>query len=123
MSGVTTATVLAGAAVATTAYTIYAGERADRQADQMRAQQAQYQAESLAAQKKANDEALAMARGQASSSEQARNAANARRPNTDQIMAAAESAAKGGVASTMLTGPAGVNPDDLKLGKSTLLGA
>ena len=38
------------------------------------------------------------------------------------IMQSASQAAKGGPASTMLTGPGGVDPNSLSLGKTSLLG-
>jgi hypothetical protein len=53
----------------------------------------------------------------------ATNAANMKQPNIADIMARAAQASKGGVGSTMLTGPGGVNPGSLSLGKSTLLGS
>ena len=103
MSGVTAMTVLAGAAVAGTAYSIYAGEK------------------SASAQKKAQSQATAAASAQAKAADEAQNKANQRRPDTSAIMAAAQQSGAGGNSSTMLTGPAGVG-DALKLGKSTLLG-
>ena len=54
-------------------------------------------------------------------SEQAMAGAARREPNVQGIMAAAQETA-GGPTSTMLTGPMGVNPQDLNLGRSTLLG-
>ena len=54
-------------------------------------------------------------------SEQAMAGAARREPNVQGIMAAAQETA-GGPTSTMLTGPTGVNPQDLNLGRSTLLG-
>jgi len=46
-----------------------------------------------------------------------------KRPDTSGILAAAQQAGKSGASGTMLTGPQGVSPDSLTLGKSTLLGA
>lgn len=102
--GVSATAVLAGAAVAATAYTVYAGERAaSAQADaQNRAREA------AAKQEKAADEAT--------------NRANQKRPDTMAILDAAAQAGKGGGAGTMLTGPQGVDPAALQLGKNTLLG-
>jgi hypothetical protein len=54
-------------------------------------------------------------------SEQAIAGAQRREPNVQAIMAGAQEAATGPT-STMLTGPTGVNPQDLALGRSTLLG-
>ena len=50
------------------------------------------------------------------------NRANQKRPNANAILAAAQQAARGGMGSTLLTGPQGVNPGEMSLGKSTLLG-
>ena len=67
------------------------------------------------------------AEGQALSTERqnmtATNAANQKTPNIADIMARAAAAAKGGVGSTMLTGPGGVSPGNLTLGKTSLLGS
>lgn len=103
MSGGTTA-VLAAAAVAGTAYSIYSGERA---AD---------------AQKKAQDEAKANALKQEKAADEATNRANQKKPDTMAILDAASQSSKAGAASTMLTGPMGVDPSALTLGKNTLLG-
>lgn len=56
-------------------------------------------------------------------SEEATNRANARAPDVSGIVSAAQQAAQGGAGSTMLTGPQGVDPNSLSLGKNTLLGA
>lgn len=109
--GVTATTVLAAAAVAGTAYSIYAGER-----------QADKQAEALNQQRQAQAEAKTAAEKQQSTAEQNVNRANAKQPDAGAILSAATQAAKGGPAGTMLTGPQGVNPNELALGKSTLLG-
>lgn len=112
MSGGGTAmAVLATAAVASTAYTVYSGERA-----------AEKQGEALNQQRQAQAEAKSAAEKQQASSEQNINRANAKSPDTGAILSAATQAAKGGAAGTMLTGPTGVNTADLNLGKSTLLG-
>ena len=104
-------TVMAVAAVASTAYSIYAGERA-----------ADKQQEALSQQRTAQAEAKTAAEKQQQTSEQAVNRANAKSPDAGAIMSAATQAAKGGPAGTMLTGPQGVNTADLNLGKTTLLG-
>lgn len=92
------------AAVAGTSYSIYAGERANReQGDAM--QQAKVN--------QAKTEALA---------DQAMNKANPKRPNTGAALSSLQQAAAGGASGTMLTGPSGVDASTLQLGKSTLLG-
>ncbi len=112
MSGAVTATtVLAAAAVAGTAYTIYSGEKAREQ-----------QGEALSQQRQAQAEAKTVAEKQQQTAEQNVNRANAKQPDAGAILSAATQAAKGGPAGTMLTGPTGVNAADLSLGKSTLLG-
>lgn len=104
-------TVLAVAAVASTAYSIYSGERA-----------ADKQQEALSQQKTAQAEAKTAAEKQQATAEQNVNRANAKQPDAGAILSQASQAAKGGPAGTMLTGPMGVNQADLNLGKSTLLG-
>lgn len=99
------------AAVAGTAYSIYSGERA-----------ADKQEEALAQQKTAQAEATATAKKQQQTAEQNVNRANAKQPDVSSIMSAASQAAKGGAAGTMLTGPTGIDPNALSLGKNTLLG-
>ena len=108
----TTATILAGAALAIaatgTGYSIYEGERAAK------------------AQEKAQRQSMAQSMVQAKQTEraadEATNRANQKRPNANAILAAAQQAAKGGMGGTLLTGPQGVNTGELSLGKSTLLG-
>lgn len=100
------------AAVVGTAYTVYSGERA-----------ADAQNKALDQQRSAQAQATANAERQAKLAEENVNRANAKSPDTGAIMAASEQAAKGGVAGTMLTGSQGVNPQQLALGKNTLLGA
>lgn len=104
MSGAITATgVLATAAAVGTAYSIYQGQQ------------------SASAQRDAQRQALAQAERQRSESQQAYNKANQKAPNVASIMDAA--AAGGGGSGTMLTSPTGIDPNELKLGKSTLLGS
>jgi hypothetical protein len=91
------------------------------QYDQGKAAQAS-QERGLALQALAQNDAVKQADAQAQSSSQAVNRANRATPDTAAIMSEAGQAAKGGGAGTMLTGASGVNPNDLKLGKSTLLG-
>jgi hypothetical protein len=73
-------------------------------------------------QKKAQTQATAAATSQQRQSEMAINAANRRSPDVNSIMAGASRAASGGPSGTMLTGPAGVDPNSLALGRSSLLG-
>jgi hypothetical protein len=78
--------------------------------------------QSRSAQNKATDAAKANAARQATAADEAQNAANAKGPNTSAILSSVQQAAKGGMSSTMLTGPSGVDPSQLTLGKSALLG-
>jgi len=111
--GIETAIAIAAAAAAVgTGYSIYSGE-----------QQKAAQADALSQQEKAQREAAERAKGQQQKADQAQNAANRKSPDVNAIMAEAAKDSQGGSASTMLTGPSGVNPADLTLGKSTLLGS
>ena len=95
-----------------TAYSVYQGE-----------QQKSAQSDALRQQENAQKQAQENATRQQQTQQQAMNKANAQSPDVGAIMSAATQAAKGGPAGTMLTGPGGVNPQDLSLGKSTLLGS
>lgn len=107
MSGATSA-ILATVAVVGTAYSIYSGERAS------------------SAQKNAQEKAQQQAQQQAQKQEQAAgqaiNQANQKKPDTSAVLSSAQQAGKSGQSGTMLTGPRGVDPTSLTLGKSTLLG-
>lgn len=104
MSGGATA-VLAAAAVAGTAYSIYSGERAaDAQGE---------------AQKEARNNALKAEQN----AQQATNRANQKKPDVAGILDAASQSGKAGASGTMLTGPQGIDPAALNLGKNTLLGS
>lgn len=81
------------------------------------------QEKQLNQQQKAQRQAEASASNQARQNEQAMNAANRRTPNIAGIMERAASQAAGGPAGTMLTGPMGIDPGQLQLGKNTLLGS
>lgn len=70
----------------------------------------------------ATDAAKVNANKAASEQDRQVNAANAKAPDVNALLAAAQQQAKGGPASTMLTGSTGVDPSQLTLGKSTLLG-
>lgn len=89
------------AATVGTSYGIYSGERAaSTQKDAMKKQ------DKVAAE-------------QANLADQANNKANRKTPNIAAIM----QGNKSGVGSTMLTGPQGIAPSALTLGRNTLLGA
>lgn len=102
MSGA--ATVAAVAAAVGTTYSIYSGEQ----------------------NKKRQEEGANMARKQAedaaTAQDQAMNKANPKRPDVFGIMAKNASLGQNGVGSTNLTGTAGVDPNAMLLGKSSLLG-
>lgn len=74
------------------------------------------------AQNNATDVAKAAAKKNQQQSEEATNRANAKTPDVSAMMSANAQAAKGGQSGTMLTGPAGVDPTQLTLGKTSLLG-
>lgn len=76
----------------------------------------------MSQQKKAASQAQANADRTASQAEQEINRKNAKSPNTAALTAANQQAAQAGNAGTMLTGPTGVDPTSLSLGKNTLLG-
>jgi Flp pilus assembly protein TadB len=99
------------AAVVGTTYAVYSGERA-----------ADKQAEALSQQREAQTQAKAQAESQQKRSEMAQNAANRKQPDVAGIMQSAGQGASGGPSGTMLTGPTGVDPNALSLGKNTLLG-
>ena len=105
MSGVVTAIAAVGIMAAGTGYSIYAGEEARKQ------------------QSRAQGDAKNNALKQEKLQDEANNKANQKRPDVNAIMAAAQQTAKGGVGGTMLTGPQGVDPSALQLGKTSLLGS
>ena len=105
MSGATTAAyVVAATMAASTAYSAYAGNKADQN------------------QRSAQRQSLRAAEDQANAAEQATNKANQKRPDIAGALASAMLAGKAGSSGTMLTGPGGIDPSALQLGKSTLLG-
>jgi len=75
-------------------------------------------------QREAQDRARASASAQQRENEEASNKANRKKPDAGRILAAAQKDALGGVASTFLTGPSGVDPlsDSLKSGTNRRLG-
>jgi hypothetical protein len=107
----TLAALGAGAATAGTAYSIVQGKSSS-----------DMQAKGLRDQELAQSTAKAASLSQARKSEVAQNQANMKTPDIAAILSRAAESAKGGVGSTMLTGPGGVNPAGLNLGGKTLLG-
>lgn len=71
---------------------------------------------------KASQQAQDNANKQAAQADQDMNRANQKKPDTSAILSAASQAGKAGASGTMLTGPQGVDPNALNLGKNTLLG-
>ena len=78
--------------------------------------------QATATQKEANAQAKASATKQAELADQATNRANAKTPDLMGLSSQNTLDAKGGTGSTMLTGPAGIDPKSLLLGRTTLLG-
>lgn len=103
--------VMAGAAAAGTGYAVYAGEEGKKA-----------QKEAANKQEQAQNKAVADAQAQQRRNEMESNMASRKQPDMAQIMQDATKSAAGGPSATMLTGPAGVNPGVLNLGKSSLLG-
>lgn len=109
MSGAISASTLAAIAVGTAAVgTVASIVNGQSQAD---------------AAKKSMQQAQANADRTARQADEAFNQANQKKPDTGAILSAQQQAGKSGVSGTMLTGPAGVDPSSLTLGKSTLLGS
>lgn len=122
MGLVTAAVVGAAAAAAGAAYSIYSGERAaSAQKDAMKKQE-KMQTEALEVQKTGQQQAMELQKKQAATAEQNINRASRKQPDVAAIMTNAEQMAGQGPAGTMLTGPQGVDPNALALGKNTLLG-
>jgi hypothetical protein len=78
--------------------------------------------EALDLQKQANADNKAAMQKQSDLADQANNKANARTADIAGISGANALDAKGGQSGTMITGPQGVDPNTLMLGKKTLLG-
>lgn len=72
--------------------------------------------------KKANAATQAAALKQQKQAEQEMNAANKKRPDTMALLDNATQQGRAGQSGTMLTGPQGIDPSLLTLGKTTLLG-
>lgn len=79
--------------------------------------------QALDAQTQAGEKATANATKAADQADQANNRANGKSPDIGAMLSRNTLDAKGGQSGTMLTGPQGVDPKTLLLGKSTLLGA
>jgi hypothetical protein len=95
-------TLLAAAALAGTATSVYQGEQ------------------QRSAQRKAGEQAKQDATKAAAQQTRETNAVNARAPNVGALLSANQQAAAGGGAS--LTGPGGIDPNLLTLGRPSLLG-
>ena len=105
--------VTAAATAAGVGYTIASGEAAKKK-----------QAQALSKQESSQAQAVKAAEGQRKRSEMVMNQANRQQPNVAGIMQAARAGGgDSGASGTMLTGPTGVDPNALALGKSTLLGS
>lgn len=110
LEAATLAWITAASSAAAAGYSIYSGEQAAKKQEQ-----------SLQMQDQANKQAVATAKKQESAAEQNVNAANRKQADVSAILAAAQDT--GGADRTLLTGPTGVDPTQLALGKNTLLGA
>lgn len=103
--GATAAWVMAGAAVAGAAVSYQNGQEQKKAAE------------------RASQQAQANAQKQEKAADEATNRANQKRADTGAALDAASQSGKAGASGTMLTGPQGVDPNTLNLGKSTLLGS
>jgi uncharacterized protein (UPF0333 family) len=74
-------------------------------------------------QEEAQNQAVQQAKKQEAAADQALNAANMKSPDVGGLLAAAAGGNRSGQTSTMLTGPSGIDPNKLKLGKTNLLGS
>lgn len=72
---------------------------------------------------KASQQAEANAKKQEKAADEATNRANQKRTDTGAVLDAASQSGKAGASGTMLTGPQGIDPAALNLGKNTLLGS
>jgi hypothetical protein len=81
------------------------------------------QDKALKAQEQAQKQAQAQTVADARRSDTANNEASKKTPDVSAILARAAQSGKAGLTGTMLTGPMGVSPNSLSLGKSTLLGS
>ena len=102
--GWTAATWMAISVAGTAAATIYSTDNARQVSNQ------------------ANDIAKTNALNTQQQSDEANNRANAKSPDSAAMLSANMMAGKAGQSGTLLTGPQGVDPSQLTLGKTTLLG-
>lgn len=100
--GLSTTALFALAAGSTAAATVYSAEK-----------------QSSAA-KSARKDAAANAKATSDAADQANNKTNQKRPNANTLLADNQAQNMGG--GTLLTGPQGIDPNLLTLGKTTLLG-
>lgn len=114
MSGAITAAAIVTAAAAVGG-TVMSAVQGSKQADA--------QEKALKSQNTAQGEAKAAALSTARKADLAQNEANQKTPDIASILARAAKDSKGGIGSTMLTGPSGVNPGQLSLGGTSLLGS
>ena len=98
-------------------------DQADMLAKEQLAAQARAQGASIAQAQRAQAESKALMDKQLKSADESMNRASQKRPTTARIVDEAAQAGKPGASGTMLTGPTGVDPSALQLGRSTLLGA
>lgn len=96
--------------------------QAERLAQQQLAAQQRAQAAAIAQAQRAQAESKALMDKQLKAADENMNRATQKRPNTARIVDEAAQAGKAGASGTMLTGPQGVDPGSMQLGKSTLLG-
>ena len=85
-------------------------------------QQRKQQKKQLALQSQANEDARKQAKAEADRADMEYNKANRQTADVGSINDESVLAGKGGAAGTMLTGNMGIDPNQLNLGKSTLLG-
>jgi len=102
----------AALATAFVGYQVYSGERSHRE-----------QQKQVAMQQQANKDAKQQAKEAADRADVEMNKANQKRANVAAIRSKEEQSALSGPAGTLLTGTSGVDPNKLKLGGNTLLGA
>lgn len=81
------------------------------------------QKQALKAQEQAQKQAQAQTVADARRSDTANNEASKKTPDVSAILARAAQSGKAGLTGTMLTGPLGVDPAGLNLGKTSLLGS
>jgi hypothetical protein len=98
--------------------TVYTAVTAKNQADESKRQQEK----ALQVQKQANEVAKQQGEELIQAEKMAYNQANKKKVNVAGISDASQMAGKTGQSGTMLTGPMGIDPEELNLGQNTLLG-